>query len=196
MEDQTQKATIGKLGMRYGLLIAGISVVLSIVFRIVNPLMQFTNIWVQLFSAAVGIALLVIFGMEIRKNIGGYWSFGTAFKALMTMSVFIILVTVLYSFILFKFVDPDMPTKINDASEAVMTERLAKMGMDQDKIDEVAKTFHNGEFKAKLEPTLKNEAVAVCFSLLFYVVINLIIAACIKKNPPRNTLEDAIDPTV
>jgi uncharacterized membrane protein len=196
MEDQTQKATIGKLGMRYGLLIAGISVVLSIVFRIVNPLMQFTNLWVQLFSAAVGIALLVIFGMEIRKNIGGYWSFGTAFKALMTMSVFVILISVLYSFILFKFVDPDMPTKINDATEAVMTERLAKMGMDQDKIDETAKMFHNGEFKAKMEPTLKNEAVAIGYLLLFYAVVNLIIAACIKKNQPRNTLEDAIDPTV
>ncbi|MES2375798.1 MAG: DUF4199 domain-containing protein [Bacteroidota bacterium] len=195
MEDQTQKATIGKLGIRYGLLIGGIYVVLSIVFRIVNPLMAFTNIWVQLFSAVVVIALLVIFGIEIRKNIGGFWSFGTAFKSLMTMSVFIILITILYSFILFKFIDPDMPTKINDASEAVMTERLAKMGMDQDKIDEVAKTFQNGEFKAKLEPTLKNEATAVGFSLVFYAIVNLIVAACIKKNKPV-TIDDAIDPTV
>jgi hypothetical protein len=195
MEEQTQKATIGKLAIRYGLLIAGITIVLSIVFRIVNPLMQYTNIWVQLFSAAVAIFLMVIFGIEIRKSIGGYWSFGTAFKGLMTMSVFVILITILYSFILFKFIDPDMPTKINDASEAVMTERLAKMGMDQDKIDEVAKMFQNGEFKAKLEPTLKNEATAVGYSLAFYAVINLIIAACIKKNKPL-TIDDAIDPTV
>jgi uncharacterized membrane protein len=196
MEDQTQKATIGKLGMRYGLLIAGISVVLSIVFRIVNPLMQYINIWVQLFNTAVVIALIVIFGIEIRKSIGGYWNFGTAFKALMTMSVFITLITVLYSFILFRFIDPDMPTKINDASEAVMTERLAKLNMDQEKIDEIAKTFHNGEFKEKMEPTLKNEAIAVCFGLALYAIINLIVAACIKKNEPRNMLEDAIDPTV
>ncbi|MDB5030646.1 DUF4199 domain-containing protein [Mucilaginibacter sp.] len=196
MEDQTKKAEIGKLALRYGLLVGAISIVLSIVFRIVDPLMQFTNIWIQLLSGVIGIALIVIFGIEIRKKIGGYWTFGEAFKGLMTMSFFILLLTILYSFILFKFIDPNMPTKINDASETVMSNRLAKMGMDQDKIDEVAKTFENGEFKAKMEPTLKNEALAFGFGLVFYAVINLIVAAFIKKYKALNVLEDAVDPTV
>ena len=196
MEDQIKKATIGKLGVQYGLLIGGITIVLAVVFRIVDPLMQFTNLWVQIFGGVLGIFLVVIFGLEIRKRIGGYWSFGEAFRGLMTMAVFITIITILYNFVLFKFVDPDMPTKINDATESVMAERLAKMNMDQDKIDEVTKMFHNGEFKAKLEPTLKNEALGVCYSILFYIVINLIIAACIKKNKPLNTLDTAIDPTV
>ncbi|MCC8425920.1 DUF4199 domain-containing protein [Mucilaginibacter sp. UR6-11] len=196
MEDQTKKATIGKLGVRYGLLIGGISLVLSVVCRIVDPLMQFTNIWMQLLGGVIAITLLVVFGIEIRKAIGGYWSFGEAFRGLMTMAVFITLISVLYSFILFKFVDPDMPAKINDASERVMTERLAKMGMDQDKIDQVSKTFENGEFKAKLEPTFKNEATAFCFGLVFYAIINLIVAACIKKNQPLVVLDNAVDDAV
>lgn len=196
MEEQAKKAVIGKLAVRYGLLIGVISVVLLVVFRIVNPLMQFTNIWIQLLSGVSTIALMVILGIEIRKNIGNYWTFGEAFKGLMTMSVFILLLSILYSFVLFKFIDPELPTKINDASEVVITERLAKMGMDQDKIDQVSKTFENGEFKSKLEPTFKNEAVAFGFGLVFYVIIDLIIAACIKKYKPLNSLDGAIDPTV
>jgi hypothetical protein len=196
MEDLTQKATIGKLGVRYGLLIGGISLILSIVFRIVDPLMQFTNLWVQLLGAVIGVTLLVLFGLEIRKALGGYWSFGEAFKGLMTMAIFVTLITIIYSFVLFKFIDPAMPTKVSDASEAVMSDRLAKMGMDQDKIDQVTKTFESGEFKSKLEPTFKNEVTTFGFSILFYVVINLIIAACIKKNKPLNVLDTAIDPTV
>ncbi|WP_214070803.1 DUF4199 domain-containing protein [Mucilaginibacter sp. dw_454] len=203
MNDIQSKATIGKLGLRYGLLIGIISIVLMVVFRIIDPLMAFTNLWIQLLNSAIGIALLVVFGMEIRKALGGYWSFGEAFRGLMTMSLLIIILTIVYGFVLFKFVDPDMPTKINDATEAVMSQRLAKMGMDQDKIDQTTKIFENGEFKAKMAPTFKNEATGFGFSLLFYAIINLIIAACIRKNRPLaflNTDEldetPAIDPTV
>ncbi|GAA4091196.1 DUF4199 domain-containing protein [Mucilaginibacter panaciglaebae] len=195
MDNNVRKATIGKLGVRYGLLIGVISIVLSVVFRIIDPLMMFTNLWIQLLNGIIGIALIVILGIEIRKAIGGYWSFGEAFRGLMTMSVFILILTIFYGFVLFKFVDPDMPTKINDVSETVMSQRLAKMGMDQEKIDQTTKMFENGEFKAKLLPTLKNEATAFCFGLLFYVILNLIVAACIKKQRPI-TVEDAIDPTV
>jgi len=195
MDNNLRKATIGKLGVRYGLLIGAISIVLSVVFRIIDPLMMFTNLWIQLLNGIIGITLVVVLGIEIRKAVGGYWSFGEAFRGLMTMSVFILILTILYGFILFKFIDPDMPTKINDASETVMSQRLAKMGMDQEKIDQTTKMFENGEFKAKLLPTFKNEATAFGFGLLFYVILNLIIAACIKKQRPVS-IEDAIDPTV
>jgi ribosome-associated translation inhibitor RaiA len=195
MEEQTKKTEIGRLSLRSGLLIGGVSVILAIVFRIVDPLMQFTNMWVQILSTIITIALLVILAIDIRKKIGGFWRFGEAFKSLIIMSFITMILTILYGFILFKFIDPDMPAKINDASQAVIEQRLSKMGISQDKIDEVSKTFESGEFKAKLEPTLKNEVTSLGFGLIIYAVIDLIIAACVKKQKPYNSLENAIDPT-
>lgn len=195
MDNNVRKSTIGRLGLRFGLLIGAISIVLSIVFRIVDPLMMFTNLWIQLLNGIIGITLIVIFGIEIRKALGGYWSFGEAFRGLMTMSVFILILSLLYGFVLFKFVDPEMPAKISDASEAVMSQRLAKMGLDQEKIDQTTKVFESGEFKAKLEPTFKNEVTGFCYGMLFYIILNLIVAACIKKQRPI-TIEEAIDPTI
>ncbi|HTH82310.1 MAG TPA: DUF4199 domain-containing protein [Mucilaginibacter sp.] len=194
MEASTRSAESSKLSLRYGLLIGVITLVIAIVFRIVDPLMQFTNLWIQILGGILGIVLLVIFSLEIRKAIGGFWSFGEAFKSLIAMSFFTLVLSILYNFVLFKYIDPDMPAKISDASQAVVTARLEKMNMSQDKIDEVTKTFESGEFKARLEPTFKNEITGFGFGLVISAIIDLIIAACVKKSAPFNVLENAIDP--
>src|ERR1700759_4442294 len=106
---------VSKLSIRHGLLIGGISAALSIVYYIINPVLQYTNLWIGLFSIALVIALLVIFSIDIRKKIGGFWNFGQAYVSLLIMSVFISLIGVLMMFIINKYVDPNMPQKINDA---------------------------------------------------------------------------------
>jgi len=184
MSDPTLNTQIGKLSFRYGLLIGGISVVLSIVYFLMDPLLQFTNLWLTLLSAVIVIALLVVLGLDVRKKIGGFWNFGQAFQSLIIMCLFIIILSTVYSFILFKFVDSGLPQKVNDATEQVTVSRLEKMGVDQSKIDEYTKPFEDGEFKAKLAPTFKNELTNFGVALLIDAIICLIVAACIKKNPP------------
>jgi hypothetical protein len=184
MTNQIKDALINRLSVRYGLLLSAISLVLSIVFRIVDPVLQFTNTWVSLFSVAVIIVLLVVLGLDIRKKIGGYWNFGEAFKSLIIMSVFLVAVSTAYSFVLIKFIDPDLPAKINSATLDKVTATLSNFGTDQAKIDEATKQFQNGEFEAKLQPTLKNEMIALGGGLVLYAIIDLIIAASVKKKAP------------
>jgi len=175
---------LNKLSIRNGLILAGISAVITIILYIINPLMQYTNFVVPILTIVIIIALFVILGIDIRRNLGGYWSFGQAFISLLIMSVIVLVVGILINFVIFKFVDPTMPTKVNDALLNVTTQRLEKMGMEQDKIDEATKPFTDGETIAKMQPTLVNELKAFGWALLFYAVLDLIIAACIKKNPP------------
>jgi len=184
MPSQTQSANVNTLSIRSGLMIGVIVIILSIVFRLIDPLLQYTNLSVTLLSAALVVALMVILALDIRKKIGGFWKFGKAYVSLLIMSLFIALLSVLFSFVLFKYVDPDMPSKVNDATEQVTESRLQKFGLDQTQIDAATKGFTNGEFKAKLEPTFFNEFEAFAISLAFYAVIDLIIAACVKKNLP------------
>jgi len=61
---------------------------------------------------------------------------------------------------------------------------LEKLGMSQDDIDKGTKMFTDGEFIAKLQPTIKNELVSFGGAMVLYAIIDLIIAACVKKNPP------------
>jgi len=168
----------------HGLLIGLISVVLSVVFWLIDPLLQFTIWWLGLLTFVVVIVLLVVLAIDIRKKIGGFWSFGEAFKSLFIMSAIIITINTAYSFILFKFIDPDLPEKVNTVMIDKITTTLSNAGLDQAKIDESTKSFTNGEFKAKLEPNLKNEAIALGGGLVFYVIVDLIVAASIKKAAP------------
>jgi len=175
---------IKKLSIRHGLLIGGISAALTIVFYIINPVLQYTSLLVGLLSIVIMIALLVILGLDIRRKTGGYWNFGQAYLSLLIMSVLICLISIVISFVIFKFVDPSLPQKVTDATLQVTTQRLESMGMDQDKIDEATKSFTDGEMLAKFQPTFFNEIKNFGIGVLIYAVINLIIAACIKKNPP------------
>ncbi len=175
---------ISKLSIRHGLLIGVISAVLTIVFFIINPVMQYTNIWVGLLSFAIMIALFVILGIDVRKKIGGFWSFGEAYVSLLIMAVATVFISILVGFILVKFVDPALPQKINDALADVTNKRLESFGASQAQIDESTKQFTNGEMLAKFQPTFFNQIKNFGIGVLIYAVIDLILAACIKKKRP------------
>ena len=178
------KPSIYKLSVRNGLIIAGISTVISIVLYIINPLLVYTNYVLLGLNFAIAIALLVVLGLDIRRNIGGFWSFGQAFLSLMIISVISIFIGIMLNFILFKFVDPSLPTKVNDALQDKVTQALQKAGLDQDKIDQSTKQFTDGSSLANLQPTFINELKGFGGALVFYAIINLIVAACIKKSSP------------
>ncbi|MES2277416.1 MAG: DUF4199 domain-containing protein [Bacteroidota bacterium] len=197
MTEEEKNAEINKLSVRNGVLVGIVSIILTIVFHIIDPLLQFVNIGAQLGSFAIVITLIIILALEVRKKIGGFWTFGQAFRSLIIGGLFITLLSVACNFVMFKFVDPSLPGKIKDATVEKVTDRLTKMGMEQSKIDEINAQFENGEFEAKLQPTFKNELTAVGIGLLIYAIIDLIIAAIIKKNPPMFApVPDELDPTV
>lgn len=181
---------IYKFSLRNGLLIAGISSVLTIVFYIINPVIQYTNFIVPILTLVIFIALLVILAIDVRKKIGGYWTFGEAFISLFIMSICTVVIGLLVNFIMIKL-NPALPQAINDAVADLTSKQYEKMGVDQTQIDEATKRFTNGEFLATLQPTLFNEIKGLGLGLLIYGVIDLIIAACIKKTAPLFISENA-----
>jgi hypothetical protein len=175
---------IYKLSVRNGLIIAGISTVISIVLYLINPLLVYTNYVLIGLMFVIAIALLVILGLDVRRNIGGYWNFGQAFLSLMIIAVISVFIGILLNFILFKFVDPALPSKVNEALQDKITQTLQNAGLDQDKIDQSTKQFTDGSSLANLQPTFINELKSFGGAIVLYAILNLIIAACIKKNPP------------
>ena len=183
MANQIPDADVNKLSVRGGLIIGVITIVLFLVFHFIDPVLQFTSYWVSILSLVIVIALLVIYSLDTRKKIGGYWSFGQAYLSLLIMAVCMVVLSTLFNFVIFKL-EPDLPAKINSAMLDKLSTTLSNMGLEQAKIDETTKQFQDGTFEAKLQPTLKNECTTLAIGLLMYAIINLIIAACVKKKPP------------
>jgi hypothetical protein len=179
MSDESRAATINKLSIRYGLIIGVISIVLTLIFWVIDPLMQYTNSWVSFLVFVIMIVLLVVFGIETRKAAGGYWTFGEAFKSLLLMSVIVSILTAVFNYILFAFIDPTLSQRASEAVITKLNDQLSSSGISQDKIDEMSKSV-----EGKLQPTITNMGVNLGIGLVIYAVIDLIIAAIIKKNPP------------
>ncbi|WP_461451902.1 DUF4199 domain-containing protein [Mucilaginibacter sp.] len=185
---------INKLSFKNGLIIGGISAVLTLVFYFINPVIQYTNFIVPLLTLVIVIALLVILAIDIRKRVGGFWTFGQAFLSLFITSVCIIIISLILNFIILKL-NPTLPQAINDAMSDTMQQRLGKLGIDQDQIDKSTKMFTDGEFIDKIQPTLFNQIKTLGSGLILYAIIDLIIAACIRKNPPMIAAE-AVNETI
>ena len=107
------------------------------------------------------------------------------------MSVIISILTILFHYILNAFIDPTLPERVSEAIIAKLNDQLSSSGLSQEKIDEIAKSM-DGKFAA----TPKNEAINLGVGLLVYAIIDLIIAAIIKKSPPMFVPIDETDPTI
>ncbi len=156
----------------YGLIMAGISIVLSILFYIFN---------VNMFSITFAIFSILIFviGIPATMSILGcnnlrlkhanehQISYLDAAVSCLVIVLIGFLLSNIYSYVFNNFIDPEyMKQQISK-----MAEMLQKYNLPQDKIDEtLAKTEH----RMALGPMLLN-------SLIFGVVISLIVALFIRK---------------
>lgn len=177
-----KSALISKLSLKNGFILAAISVVLSLTMHFINPVMVYTNFAAQIGIFVLFIALLIVVGINIRKEIGGYWTFGEAFKSFLIISLILALTATLYNVVLMKFIDPELPAKAAAAIEEAQRAMMEKFGMASEQIDEaIAKS---GNMQEKLEPSFKNIFTSFGVSLALYGVLSLILSAILKKKEP------------
>ncbi|RZL61520.1 MAG: DUF4199 domain-containing protein [Pedobacter sp.] len=181
---------ITKLSLKYGFILAAVSIVISLTLYFINPVMLYTNFALPLIILVIFIALLVFSGITIRKEIGGYWTFGEAFKSFLIIALILAITSVLYNVVLMTLIDPDLPAKAAAAIEESQRSMMEKFGMASEQIDEaMAKA---GNMQEKLAPTFKNSFTSFGVSVAMYAVLGLILAAILKKKPPVvfNTLPE------
>jgi len=177
-----KSALISKLALKNGLMLAGVSIILSLTLHFIDPVLIYTSFAAQIGIFVLFIALLVVVGINIRKEIGGFWTFGEAFKAFLIVSLILALTATLYNVVLMKFIDPDLPQKAAAAIEDAQRAMMEKFGMASEQIDEaMAKA---GNMQEKLEPTFKNIFTSFGVSLALYGVLSLILSAILKKKQP------------
>ncbi|MES2827890.1 MAG: DUF4199 domain-containing protein [Bacteroidota bacterium] len=185
---EEKQKLINSLSIKNGLIIGGISVVLSLVMYFVDPLMAFTNWWIGLVLLVVFLALLVYSGQTIRKEVGGFWTFGEAFKSFLIMGLIITAISTVYNVVLMKVIDPDLPARAGAAIDENTRTMMAKFITDEDQLEEALAKSGSGQ--SKLEINGKNLVTGIGVSLAMYGVLSLILAAIMKKNPPIKLQEE------
>lgn len=135
--------------------------------------LYFSLFFVQFFLALV---FYCIAGIQQRKAMGGYINFKDAFQAIFVVIVISSVIGSLYTFIYFKWIDPDVMVTIKEQTLASME----KWGAPADSIDEAAENFDkNGN------ASIGSMFLNLCKGIIISSIFGFICAAIVKKKKPE-----------
>jgi magnesium-transporting ATPase (P-type) len=187
MEQQSEKM---KLAMIYGIYIAVVTIIISVVIWATSLLETsglMTSMLIALFNLVILTFLLVYFTKRYRDDLlQGSIRFGQAFTFGVMLVVFSSVIGALFSYILNKYIDPQYMHRVMTHLQDATYNMLAKSGMSEDQIEQQMVKFEEKGIPspmATLVSTLES-------GLIGGAIISLISSAIVKKNQNK---EDAFD---
>lgn len=181
LEEETT-VSAKKLALNYGLIWAAINIVIFLFAYYAFPQVMgtFTYTVIQII---IGVGLAVYFTLQIRRQIGGFWTFREAISAIFVLFILPSVVVMLFSIAFGKWIDPSYNDFIKESTLNMTTELLEKVSNDQDMID---KTIEETEvaLDKQLNPSFVDVLKSLATSVLMYFIISLIWAAIFKRDRP------------
>jgi hypothetical protein len=174
---ETQKASVKKIALNYGLLLALLSIVLS-VFAYVTDNHIDRPWWLSVLSMLVMIAIIV-YGLKAFKNEnGGFLSVGEAIKVGLAISLISGIIVAIYNYIFVTVIEPEYVTQLLEFTEEKMiadnpemTESQLNMAMDMTE---------------KFMSPMMMTAFAIIGTLFFGFIISLISGLILKQKRPEH----------
>jgi len=132
-----------------------------------------------LVSFVIFFALVIYFGSQYRKELGGFMSFGTAFNFSFIAIVISGLVSLVGQILLFQVIDPSLPEVLGDITFENTLKMMESFGQNPDSMPSEAldKLREQSASSFTLGGQIKNFG----FGLIGFAIIALILAAIIKK---------------
>jgi hypothetical protein len=165
-----------------GLYIAAITFALQIILYYVSPQIL-ASMSYKMAISFISLGIYIYFTIDLRKAIGGFWTFSTALKGLLLMSLVANFVSLAATAIFYKFIESSAYERMLDLEMAAQTKMLENFGTPQDKIDEALVGVEK-QIKAMYDPTFMDLLKSFGIVLITAVILSLIFAAIFKKNPP------------
>jgi hypothetical protein len=165
-----------------GVIVGILSVVIGIVVYYAAPSLL-GSIGFGIASGVISLLIYIFFTIDLRKKIGGFWSFREALKGIFLMAFVAGLLYSVVNFAFYKFIEPNAFETVASYMEKGTSDTFEKMGMDQDSIDEAI----SGQMEAVKEqynPTLAQFFKNLGIAVIVQFVMSLIFAAIFKKEEP------------
>ncbi|MBS9525030.1 DUF4199 domain-containing protein [Litoribacter ruber] len=134
--------------------------------------------YVGLVLVAVMVGVIMIFGIEYRKELGGYMTFGVAFQFVFIALLISSLISTGGNVLLFHIIDPNLPTVLADAqmeSTLAIMERFGGAGaIGGEEIDKLREGFYDNY-------TIVGMIKSLGVSVIISAILALILGAILKK---------------
>lgn len=198
MDDPNLSAEIRKKAIQPGIILGIVSLALSIftfffIIEIVSsPIMMVVS--PLLFAVVIPIIITVFLMLDLRKKIGGFWSFKQA-----TTGAFVIFIVayaisyvgnLVYTRVIDKTVVERMSATMLDGTERMMENANAP----QEKIDEAMDNAKK-QMEEQKNLTVTSVTKGLLIAIVMYFILSLIFGAIFKREGVRYIAADEDDPT-
>ncbi|HET8827916.1 MAG TPA: DUF4199 domain-containing protein [Pelobium sp.] len=173
---------LNKFALTNGIIIAVITIALQLVTYYAAPHLLGAT-WYGILITFISVVVYVIFSFDLRKKIGGFWSFKEALSGIFIMSFVANLSSSIFNFIFYRLIEPGAYDKVRGYVEDGMTATYEKMGITGDALDQAIEAS-NETLKAQYMPTIGDFFKNLVIAILVGFVLSLIFAAIFKRNPP------------
>jgi len=173
---------LNRTAVNNGLILGAITFCINVVVYYAYPSAMGSTSF-GILSLIVALILYIYFIIDLRKKIGGFWSFKEALKGIFLMTIVSALLGAVLQFIFYKFIEPNAYDKISGYVLNSLTETYSKLGMDQDTIDKTVEKI-NESLKSQFNPSIGDFFKTLGISVVIQFILSLIFAAIFKKEQP------------
>lgn len=171
---------IKKNGISFGLIFGLFSVLLTTTLYIVD-LKLFVSSWIGIISIIISITIGVVLITKTKKQLNNIISFKEAFTVYFIAAAIGSLISTIYNYVLFNFIDPQAKETIKEITLKYTSDMLAKFGTPTEAVNEAMKKIAETD-----NFSLGNLTMGLAFSLVFSAIFGLILAAIFKSKSPSS----------
>ena len=165
--------------VKYGVMGGLASIVITLILWFINP-----DYLLNYVGTIIGFVVLIYFmymaGKEARELSGGYIDFGEIFKYLFITFVVMSLITALFNYVLFNFIDSSLLDRQKELAIKA-AEKMATMIGGEDALDEITDTIEDQDFSYTIGKAIQGWI----FGMIFGAIIAAIQGAIMKKRDPN-----------
>lgn len=179
---EANSTNLNKDALNNGLLVGILSALLGILVYYISPASMGSTFF-GIAMMLVSLAIYIYFTIDLRKKIGGFWSFREALRGIFLMAFVAGLVLTLINFVFYKFIEPEAFEKISGVVQANLEQTYSRFGMDQETIDKTMEQVME-KMRSQFDPSFTDLLKNLGIGILIQFVMSLIFAAIFKKEQP------------
>ncbi|GAA4791131.1 hypothetical protein GCM10023231_18830 [Olivibacter ginsenosidimutans] len=193
MEDKKLLREGAKLGVSLGILMIVLTI-LPMYYYASSSSFWMVIIGPMITGFLIPLIISVIFTFNLRKRIGGFWTFRQAVSGIFAMFLVAVVLSSIAGFVYEKYVAPDMREHYMRNIENNTITYLENAGVDAEQIDAQVEKIDQ-EIEKAGDAGIVDTFRGLLISVLVVFVIALIFGALFKKEKPIFNVIDS-DPTV
>ena len=175
--EQHEKISPTKAALNSGLIVGLVMVTLSFVIYFIDYTYLVSG-WYGFGVFALFFGMVIYFGLQYRKDIGGFMTFGSAFQFAFVTLIVSGLITTVGNILLYQVINPDLSEILVKVQLENMMDLMDSFGAADSLSSEQIK-----EMRTDMEDqfTISGQISGFGISLIIYAILSLILGAIIKK---------------